>query len=494
MKIHELSIKELRGAIKRRDLSISEIATAILDRIDEVNGELGTFLHIDADSVIRQARELDRRRSSGDLKLGFLTGIPLAIKDNIVTREMVTTAGSRILENYMSPYDATVIKKLKQDGALLIGKTNCDEFAMGSSNENSAFAPTLNPWDKARVPGGSSGGSAASVASLQVPAALGSDTGGSIRQPAAFCGVVGLKPTYGRVSRYGLIAFASSLDQIGPLTRTVRDSAVLLQVIAGHDPQDSTSSQHPVENYVSGLTRDIGGLRVGMPAEWFGSGLDPEIQSKVEGAIQTLENLGCTIEEVHLPNSQYAIATYYIIAPAEASSNLARYDGVKYGFRSDDYTDLESMYRHTRSEGFGEEVKRRIMIGTYVLSSGYYDAYYLKASKIRTLIRRDYLEAFKSVDVIVGPTTPTLPFKIGEKTADPLEMYLTDIFTVPANLSGLPGVSLPCGFTRGGLPVGVQLLAPHFQEALLLRVAHNLEHALSLERPQLPGLSTSAGV
>lgn len=489
MNIHELSIQELRGAIKRRDLSISEIANAVLDRIDEINEQIRTFLRVDADSVIRQARELDRRRSSGDLKLGFLTGIPVAVKDNIVSREMPTTAGSKILENYMSPYDATVIRKLKQDGALLIGKTNCDEFAMGSSNENSAFLPTKNPWDLTRVPGGSSGGSAASVASFQVPAALGSDTGGSIRQPAAFCGVVGLKPTYGRVSRYGLIAFASSLDQIGPLTRTVRDSASLLQVLAGHDPHDSTSSQHPVENYVSQLSRDITGLRVGVPAEWFGSGLDSAIAEKVKDALEALENLGCSIEEIHLPHSKYAIATYYIIAPAEASSNLARYDGVKYGYRSTNHSDLEGMYRHSRNEGFGEEVKRRIMIGTYVLSSGYYDAYYLKASKIRTLIRRDYLEAFNSVDVIVGPTTPTPPFKMGEKTDDPLEMYLTDIFTVPANLAGLPGISLPCGYTEGGLPVGVRILAPHFQEARLLRVAHNLEKALDIERPELPALS-----
>jgi len=491
MKIHELSIKELRGAIKRRELSISEIATAILDRIDEVDNQIRAFLKVDADSLIRQARELDRRRDTGELKLGFLTGIPIAVKDNIVTRDMETTAGSRMLEHYMSPYDATVIRKLKQDGALLLGKTNCDEFAMGSSNENSAFFPTRNPWDLTRVSGGSSGGSAASVASFQVPAALGSDTGGSIRQPAAFCGVVGLKPTYGRVSRYGLIAFASSLDQIGPLARTVRDSASLLQVIAGHDSHDSTSARHPVDNYVSQLNRDINGLRVGVPAEWFSSSLDPDVQHYVNGAIRTFEQLGCKIEEVHLPHSKYAVAIYYIIAPAEASSNLARYDGVKFGYRTGEYPDLESMYRHTRSEGFGEEVKRRIMIGTYVLSSGYYDAYYLKASKIRTLIRKDYVNVFNSVDIIVGPTTPTLPFKIGEKNDDPLEMYLTDIFTVPANLAGLPGISLPCGFTQEGLPIGVQILAPHFKEALLLRVAYNLEQALSVRPPQQPSSSSS---
>jgi aspartyl-tRNA(Asn)/glutamyl-tRNA(Gln) amidotransferase subunit A len=364
----------------------------------------------------------------------------------------------------------------------LFGKTNCDEFAMGSSNENSSYFPTRNPWDLERVPGGSSGGSAACVAAGEVPASLGTDTGGSIRQPAAFCGVVGLKPTYGRVSRYGLVAFASSLDQIGPFGKDVRDVATLLQILAGEDRHDGTSSRRQVGDYVGSLDTEVKGLRVGVTGEWLSSGLDPGIRDSVLSAVEALESLGCTVSEVSLPNSQYAIATYYIIAPAEASSNLARYDGVKYGFRAEDSVDLRSMYARTRTRGFGDEVKRRIMLGTYVLSAGYYDAYYHKAGQVRTLIRQDYENAFEAVDVLVGPTTPTLPFKFGEKMDDPLEMYLSDIYTVTANLAGIPGLSMPSGLSPEGLPIGVQLLAAHFEEEKLLRVAYALEQELGLGR------------
>lgn len=482
--LHDLSIKQLRNAIKKRDVSFREITEAFLGRIEEVDAELNSFLTVDADSALAQADELDRKRFNGELRLGLLTGIPLAIKDNIITKDLRTTCASKILADYVPPYDATVIRKLRNDKSILIGKTNCDEFAMGSSTENSGFAPTHNPWDLNRVPGGSSGGSAAAVAARLVPGALGSDTGGSIRQPAAFCGTVGLKPTYGRLSRYGLVAFGSSLDQIGPIGNTVRDVATILQVVAGWDKRDSTSANRPIDNYVAEIGKDVFDLKVGVPTEWFGSGLDPVVEKAVRGALDRLQGLGCELEEVNLPHTEYAIATYYIIAPAEASSNLARYDGVKYGHRSTNHGNLQEMYRNTRSEGFGEEVKRRIMIGTYALSSGYYDAYFLKASKVRTLIKQDYLDAFKKVDVLVGPTTPSLPFKLGEKTQDPLEMYLTDVYTVTANLAGIPGISLPCSFYQG-LPIGLQLLGPHFQEGRLLRMAHALENELALRFPPL---------
>lgn len=481
------SIREIRDAVKRRDVSFAEVSEAFVARIRRIDPQVGAFLSVDEEGWLRQAAELDRQMAARTLKLGFLTGIPLGVKDNVVTAGWPTTCASKILEGWIPPYDATVVRKLKANGALVAGKTNCDEFAMGSSTENSAYRVTRNPWDLSRVPGGSSGGSAAAVASGLVPGALGSDTGGSIRQPAAFCGVVGLKPTYGRVSRYGLVAFGSSLDQIGPLARTVRDAAAILQVIAGRDPRDSTSSSHPTDNYLGEIGKDIRGLRLGIPAEWFGAGLDDEIRSHVLAAISRLEKLGCSVEEIRLPHTEYAIAVYYIIAPAEASSNLARYDGVRYGFRAPRPRDLQDLYCRTRSEGFGPEVKRRIMIGTYVLSSGYYDAYFLKAAKVRTLIRRDYLEAFQRVDLLVGPTTPTLPFGLGEKAEDPLAMYLSDVYTVTANLAGIPGLSLPCGFSASGLPVGLQLLGPAFSEALLLRVAHALEAELGLhdKRPPL---------
>ena len=483
--LHMLSIKQLRDALKRRDVSFKEVAEAFLERIQTIDGEIHSFLTLDADTVLAQADELDSQRLSGDLRMGMLTGIPLAVKDNIITKDLRTTCASKILENYIPPYDATVVRKLKNQKSLLVGKTNCDEFAMGSSTENSGFQPTRNPWDVDRVPGGSSGGSAAAVAARLVPGALGSDTGGSIRQPAAFCGTVGLKPTYGRLSRYGLVAFGSSLDQIGPIANTVRDVATILQVLAGWDKMDSTSANLPADNYVAEIGKDVFGMKIGVPAEWFGSGLDPTVEKGVRSALDRLAGLGCELEEVELPHTEYAIATYYIIAPAEASSNLARYDGVKYGHRSASHQDLQEMYENTRSEGFGNEVKRRIMIGTYVLSSGYYDAYFLKASKVRTLIKEDYLKAFQKVDVLVGPTTPSLPFKLGEKTQDPLEMYLSDVYTVTANLAGIPGLSMPCAFTAEGLPVGLQMLGPHFAEGRLLRLAHALEKDLALDFPPL---------
>jgi aspartyl-tRNA(Asn)/glutamyl-tRNA(Gln) amidotransferase subunit A len=483
--IHQLSITKLRDLIQSRDASVTEITQSFLDRISQCDDQIKAFLTVEQESALEQAAQLDRQLASGESTNGPLTGVPLAIKDNIVTRGVRTTCASRILENYIPPYDATVVSKLKESGVILLGKANCDEFAMGSSTENSAFFPTRNPWDLERVPGGSSGGSAAAVAAGEAPGALGSDTGGSIRQPAAFCGTVGLKPTYGRVSRYGLVAFASSLDQIGPVGNSVSDVALLLQAIAGSDPRDSTSSDRPVEDYLNEIDKEVKGLKIGVPTEWFGSGLDPQIEESLKAAIQKLEGLGCSVLEVGMPQTEYAISTYYIIAPAEASSNLARYDGVKYGHRSADQKDLESMFKSTRSEGFGEEVKRRIMIGTYVLTAGYYDAYFLKAGQVRTLLKKDYLEAFKKVDFLVGPTTPSLPFKIGEKKTDPLEMYLMDIYTVTANLAGIPGLSLPCGFSQEGLPIGLQIQAPYFQEARLLNLAHVLEKELAVKRPKL---------
>ncbi|MGH9339181.1 MAG: Asp-tRNA(Asn)/Glu-tRNA(Gln) amidotransferase subunit GatA [Acidobacteriota bacterium] len=482
---HKLAISELNEAIRRRELSCREITEAFLQRIQAFDSGTKAFLTVEKENALREAEEVDRGLQSGELEIGPLTGIPIAIKDVIATQGLRTTCASRILENFIPPYDATVVARLKRTGAVILGKTNCDEFAMGSSTENSAFFPSRNPWDLARVPGGSSGGSAASVAAMEAPGALGTDTGGSVRQPAAFCGIVGLKPTYGRVSRYGLVAFASSLDQIGPMAQTTRDAAAILQVIAGPDPKDSTCSSRPVENYLAQLGQDIRGLKIGIPREWFEFGLDPGIEQTVRSAIKTLAGLGCSVTEVTLPHTQYAIATYYIIAPAEASSNLARYDGVKYGRRNGANGDLETLYQRTRSAGFGEEVKRRIMIGTYVLSSGYYDAYYLKASKVRKLLAEDYAKAFQQVDILAGPTTPWLPFKLGEKIADPLEMYLADIYTATGNLAGIPGLSMPCGFTDSGLPVGLQLQASHFEEGKLLRLAHALEQELSVRRPEL---------
>jgi len=484
------SVKDIHSALKRRDLSIVEIAEAFLKRIESTDSKLQAFLTVDPDAVRRSASELQSRWERRELRMGFLTGVPVAIKDNIITRGLRTTCASKILGDYIPPYDATVVSRLRREGVLLLGKTNLDEFAMGSSTENSGFHPTRNPWDFDRVPGGSSGGSAAAVAARQAPLGLGSDTGGSIRQPAAFCGIVGLKPTYGRVSRYGLVAFGSSLDQVGPLAHSTKDAAYLLQGIAGHDPKDSTSARRPVEGFVEEVGKDVKGLRIGVPKEWMADGLAAEVREAVAAALGRLEELGCEVEEVSLPHTEYAIASYYIIAPAEAASNLARYDGVRYGYRSPRTEDLWTMYTRTRSEGFGPEVKRRIMLGTYALSAGYYDAYFLKAARVRTLILRDYLDAFSRVDLLAGPTTPTPAFRLGEKTQDPLEMYLSDVFTVTANLAGIPALSLPCGFTDGHLPVGLQLLGPHFAEGRLLRVAHALETELALDT-EPPGLHDS---
>ena len=483
--ICDLSIAQLHRAIKNRQISSVEIAEAYLRRIRSRDPKVQAFISVGADTLLDEARALDQTLASGKRELGLLTGIPLAVKDNIVTRGMRTTCGSRILEHYVPPYEATSVARLRADGGLILGKTNLDEFAMGSTTENSGFFPTRNPWDLNRVPGGSSGGSAAAVAAMEAPGALGSDTGGSIRLPAAFCGVVGLKPTYGRVSRYGLVAFASSLDQIGPLAHTARDAAMILQVVSGYDPMDSTSARRPVEDYVAALEGDVRGLRIGLPAEWFSSGLDRRIEAAVRRAAAKLEAVGCQVVEVDLPHTEFAIATYYIIALAEASSNLARYDGMRYGHRSSRIGALEETYRNSRSEGFGDEVKRRIMIGTYVLSAGYYDAYYLKASKVRTLVKEDYCRAFERADVLMGPTAPSLPFRQGDMIADPLEMYLSDVYTVTANLAGIPGVATTCAYTPEGVPIGLQLLGPHFGEGLLLRVAHVLEQELGLSKPVL---------
>jgi len=483
--ICDLSIAQLHREIKNRQISSVEIAESYLQQIRSRDPGVQAYISVRADSLLDEARALDQSLASGKRQPGLLTGIPMAVKDNIVTRGIRTTCGSRILEHYVPPYEATSVARIRADGGLILGKTNLDEFAMGSTTENSGFFPTRNPWDPNRVPGGSSGGSAAAVAALAAPGALGSDTGGSIRQPAAFCGVVGLKPTYGRISRYGLVAFASSLDQIGPLARTARDAAMILQIVSGHDPMDSTSARRPVDDFVGALDRDIRGLRIGLPAEWFSSGLDPRIEAAVRRAAAALEGVGCEVVEVDLPHTEYAIATYYIIALAEASSNLARYDGMRYGHRSSRAGALEETYRNSRNEGFGDEVKRRIMIGTYVLSAGYYDAYYLKASKVRTLIKEDYLRAFEQADVLMGPTAPSLPFLQGEKTSDPLEMYLSDVYTVTANLAGIPGVAAPCAYTPEGVPIGLQLLGPHFGEGRLLRVAHVLERELGLAKPSL---------
>jgi len=480
-----LTIHELQDLLRKREVSASEIVRSGLERIAQVDGQVRSFLTLTEEQALSQAERVDRRSAAGEA-LPPLAGIPLAIKDVLCTKGVRTTCSSKILERYVPPYDATVIERLKAQEAILLGKTNMDEFAMGSSTENSAFFPTRNPWALARVPGGSSGGSAAAVAADLCAAALGTDTGGSIRQPASFCGIAGLKPTYGRVSRYGLVAFASSLDQIGPLAKDVRDCALLLQAIAGHDPLDSTSANLPVTDYASALGDEIRGIRIGIPDEYFIEGMDPEVEGAIWTAIRTLEELGGKQEKVSLPHTAYAVATYYLVATAEASSNLARYDGVKYGYRTPSPADLLEMYQKTRREGFGPEVKRRIMLGTYALSAGYYDAYYLKAQKVRTLIRRDFEQAFERCQVIATPTSPTPPFTFGEKTEDPLQMYLSDIFTISVNLAGVPAISIPCGFTKAGLPIGLQLIGKPFDEATILKVAHAFEQATEWHRRKPP--------
>jgi aspartyl-tRNA(Asn)/glutamyl-tRNA(Gln) amidotransferase subunit A len=474
MELNSLTIDAARTAVQERQTSAVALAEAHYARIQKEDGQIGAFLTLSRERALRQAERMDRMAAEGKT-LPPLGGVPVGIKDVMSTRGVRTTAGSKILDKYVPPYDCTAVAKLESAGAVLLGKMNCDEFAMGSSNENSGFHSVRNPRDLGRVPGGSSGGSAAAVAADMAVATLGSDTGGSIRQPASFCGVVGLMPTYGRVSRYGLIAFASSLDHIGSLTKTVKDAAIVVSTIAGRDPMDSTSADLPVPDYVAELDKPVRGLRLGVAKEYFGEGLDEEVRQAVEAAIEALKNLGCEIVPVSLPHTPYAIPTYYLIATAEASSNLARYDGVRYSHRARDVKTLSEMYRRSRDQGFGAEVKRRIMLGTYALSAGYYDAYYLKAQKVRTLLTRDFEQAFQKVDAIVTPTSPTAAFRLGEKSNDPLAMYLADIYTVTADLAGIPGISVPCGQTREKLPIGLQILGKHFDEATILRIAHAYE-------------------
>src|SRR5450432_4400978 len=471
MDLNNLTIAATRSAIAEKKISASQLVQDFYGKIEAEDGEIHAFLTLSKERAENQAAKVDALLNQG-APLPRLAGVPVAIKDVMCTRGLRTTAGSKILEKFIPPYDCTAVARLEAEGAIILGKLNCDEFAMGSSNENSAYGPVHNPVDKTRVPGGSSGGSAAAVAAGMAVATLGSDTGGSIRQPASFCGVVGLMPTYGRVSRYGLIAFASSLDHIGPLAHTVEDAAIMLSVIAGHDPMDSTSANVPVPDYVSEMKKPVRGMKLGIPKEYFGEGLDAEVRSGVEAAIQQLASQGAEIIPISLPHTSYAVPTYYVIATAEASANLARFDGVRYGYRSQKSQSLAQMYRNSRDEGFGAEVKRRIMLGTYALSSGYYDAYYSKAQKVRTLIKQDFDKAFEQVDVIATPTTPTPAFKPGEKVSDPLQMYLSDIFTISCNLAGLPGLSMPCGFSASRLPIGLQLLGRSFDEETLLAVAH----------------------
>jgi aspartyl-tRNA(Asn)/glutamyl-tRNA(Gln) amidotransferase subunit A len=478
MDIDHLTVASAKTAVEEKQITATALVDAFYTKIEAEDPAIGAYLTLCKDRAYGQAQRIDKLADAGN-ELPPLAGVPIAVKDVFTTRDVRTTAASKILENFIAPYDATVVSRLEEAGAIILGKTNCDEFAMGSSNENSGFGPVRNPRDTSRVPGGSSGGSAAVVAAGTAVASIGSDTGGSIRQPAAFCGVVGLMPTYGRCSRYGLIAFASSLDHPGPFGKTVKDTAIMLQAMAGRDPLDSTTADVPVPDYVEQIGRPIEGMKVGVPLEYFEDGLDPDVQAGVELGIQELANAGAEIVHISLPHTQYAIPTYYVIATAEASSNLARYDGVRYGLRADDAKTLSEMYRRTRDAGFGAEVKRRIMLGTYVLSAGYYDAYYLKAQRVRSLLARDYDEAFAKVDVIVTPTTPTPAFKLGEKADDPLAMYLADIFTVTADLVGIPGISIPCGKSKESLPIGMQILGKHFDESTVLRVAHVAEHALA---------------
>ncbi|MFS0820647.1 Asp-tRNA(Asn)/Glu-tRNA(Gln) amidotransferase subunit GatA [Bacillus sp. 1P02SD] len=485
MSLFDHKVSELHSLLHKKEISVSDLVEESFKRINAVDDKVQAFLTLNEENARDYAKQLDEALGNSD-ELGLLFGMPIGVKDNIVTKGLRTTAASKILENFDPIYDATAVQKLQKAQTVTVGKLNMDEFAMGSSNENSGFMATKNPWDLERVPGGSSGGSAAAVAAGEVLFSLGSDTGGSIRQPAAFCGVVGLKPTYGRVSRFGLIAFASSLDQIGPLTRTVEDNAYLLQAISGVDPMDATSANVDVPNYVSALTGDIKGLKIAVPKEYLGEGVNEEVRQSVLDSLKVLEGLGATWEEVSLPHSKYALATYYLLSSSEASANLARFDGVRYGYRTDNAENLIEMYKQTRSEGFGDEVKRRIMLGTFALSSGYYDAYYKKAQKVRTLIKKDFEDVFEKYDVIIGPTTPTPAFKIGENMEDPLTMYANDILTIPVNLAGVPGISVPCGFSNG-LPLGLQIIGKHFDESTIYRVADAFEKATDhhKQKPQL---------
>jgi len=486
MKPYELTIDAARDLLDRKEISSEELTDAVFDRIEETDGRIGAYITPCREAAMARARQADQEIADGSTSP--LTGIPIAIKDNICTRGIQTTCASKILEGFVPTYNATVVEKLNTAGIIMTGKTNLDEFAMGSSSENSGIQLTRNPWDLERIPGGSSGGSAAAVAADMCLGAFGSDTGGSIRQPASHCGVVGLKPTYGRVSRYGLVAFASSLDQIGPLTKTVKDSAILMNAISGHDPLDSTSVPRETPDYTASCVEGIEGLTIGIPREYHTSeGIDPDVAAAVKAAMANLESLGARMVEVSLPHTPHAVAVYYLIATSEASSNLARYDGVKYGFRDPGADQLVDMYQQTRSNGFGAEVKRRIVLGTYALSAGYYDAYYGKASQVRTLIANDFKTAFETCDVLLSPVAPTPAFKIGEKIDDPLTMYLSDIFTLSANLAGIPGISVPCGFSSTGLPIGLQLLGNHFNEEMLIKVAYNFEQGTDIhtQKPQL---------
>jgi aspartyl-tRNA(Asn)/glutamyl-tRNA(Gln) amidotransferase subunit A len=473
MKWHQLTIHELQDKLNAQETTAVEVVNSVFERMDAVEKDVRAYITVMRDSAMADARQADEALKEG--KGGALAGIPIALKDILCTKGTLTTCGSRMLSNFVPPYDATVVRKLREAGAVFTGKTNMDEFAMGSSTETSFYGTTRNPWDLERIPGGSSGGSAAAVAADECIAAIGSDTGGSIRQPAALCGVVGMKPTYGRISRFGLIAFASSLDQIGPFTKDVEDCAIMMNVLSGYDPRDSTSAPEETPDFRQFLGKGVEGLTIGIPKEYFVGGLEPEVEKAVRQAIETVESAGARCVDVSLPHTEYCLAVYYIVAPAEASSNLARYDGVKYGYRFPEARDLLDMYKKTRSLGFGDEVKRRIMLGTYALSSGYYDAYYKKASQVRTLIKRDFDEAFRRCDALLTPTTPTPAFRIGEKTDDPLQMYLSDLFTISANLAGIPGISVPCGYSSSGLPVGLQFLAAHFQEGRLIQIASEYE-------------------
>ena len=486
MELPFLTIKEASELLKKKEISPVELTQSILDRINDKDDNLNTYVTVLADKALESAKQAEAEITAGNY-LGPLHGIPLGLKDIFITKDITTTCGSKMLENFIPPYDATVTQKLLNSGAVILGKNNMDEFAMGSSTETSYFGPTRNPWDLERVPGGSSGGSASATAASLCLGSVGTDTGGSIRQPAALCGVVGMKPTYGRVSRFGMIAFASSLDQAGPITKTVEDTAIILNAISGPDPNDSTCLNVPVPDYTKSLNNDLKGLKIGIPKEYFVEGMDKDVEDASRKAISVMENLGAELIEISLPHTEYAVLTYYIIAPSEASSNLARYDGVKYGFRAEGAESLKDMYFKTRAQGFGDEVKRRIMLGTYALSSGYYDAYYLKAQKVRTLIKNDFDEAFKIVDAIVAPTTPEVAFKIGEKTQDPIKMYLSDVLTIPCNIAGLPGISVPCGFSSKGLPIGIQVLGKPFDEETVIHVAHAYEQSTNWgdKRPEV---------
>ena len=488
LRLLESTALQIQEKILSKEIRAKDVIKLFFERMKDIEPHVQAYITINEEDAIKKATEIDKKLERNE-KLGLLAGIPIAIKDNICTKNLHTTCASKILKNFIPPYDAFAVKRLKEEDAIIVGKTNLDEFAMGSSTENSSFKITRNPWNYDYVPGGSSGGSTAAVAADLSFMALGSETGGSVRQPAALCGVVGVKPTYGRVSRYGLVAFGSSLDQIGTVTKDVRDAAVLLQVIAGHDLHDSTSVQVPVPDYSNGIDSGVDGLKIGIPKEYFAEGLNKDVDSAVKDALEIYKQLGAKIVDISLPHTEYAVAVYYIVANAEASSNLARYDGVRYGYRTDRASGIVDMYCRTRTEGFGNEVKRRIMLGNYALSSGYYDAYYLKASKVRSLIKKDFDIAFEKVDCIICPTSPVPAFKIGERANNPLEMYLSDIYTIPANLAGIPGISIPCGFSKEGLPIGMQILARHFEEKKLLQIAYTFERKTDfhLKKPVLKG-------